>query len=910
MGTGLDLAARRKDGTEFPVEVSLSFIKTEDGVIAMGFITDITERKQAEEALAREAQEVARLGEEAKVREAFIRDVVESIRDGIVVVDREGRISAWNRSMEELSGMTAIEVRGLPILKAFPKLKAQGFAKVIERILEENEEVALGGFEHETRFRGRVTMDLKGSPLRTLTGEVIGAVFALEDATERIELERIARQSEKMAAVGTLAAGIAHEINNPIGIITSRVELMLMEARERRLKREVIKDLRVLEKHAGRVAKITQGLLSFSRQAPWKLTSVDVNQVVEEALLLVEKQLSKEGITLKKNLARDLPKIQGSANHLEQVIVNLLTNAREAMPRGGALTVSTTGHRPPSTDDRMEEDRGGRQTSASSDFGELPSGLSLRVEDSRAVVEDDMVEIQISDTGLGIPSEILPRIFDPFFTTKEQGSGLGLSVTYGIVREHGGTINVDSRPGEGSTFIIQLPIPGGSKTGVLENCSRILDRLGYEPLLELDGGKGVGRFEQEHPVVTLTDLRMPGMDGLEVLRTIRQIDPEALVILFTAFATVETAVEAVKEGAFDYIPKPFSADQLQLVIERALTQRRLLEENRRLREQLTDTYRFESIVGRSRPMVQVYDLIKKVASSEANILILGESGTGKELIARCIHANSPRAARAFVPVDCASLPEHLLESELFGHEKGAFTGAVTMRRGLFEEADGGTSFLDEVGDIPLQLQAKLLRVLQERQVRRVGGNRFIDVDVRVISATHQNLGDMVQEGRFREDLYYRLNVISLPLPPLRDRPGDIPILAYHFLRKYAAQSGKEIKGISPETLELLEAYPWAGNVRELQNVMERAVVLAEGEMVAPAELPANLRLPQKVPAAMVADHLSLKRAKRQWVEAFEREYLIALLKKHQGNISQAAKTAGVDRKTIHRLIKRYRIASA
>ena len=445
---------------------------------------------------------------------------------------------------------------------------------------------------------------------------------------------------------------------------------------------------------------------------------------------------------------------------------------------------------------------------------------------------------------------------------------------------------------------------------MLENCSRILDRLGYEPLLESDGGKGVVRFEQEHPMVTLTDLRMPGMDGLEVLRTIRRIDPDALVILFTAFATVETAVEAVKEGAFDYIPKPFSADQLQLVIERALTPRRLLEENRRLREQLTETYRFENIVGRSRPMAQVFDLIKKVAASEANILVVGESGTGKELIARCIHANSHRAARAFVPVDCASLPEHLLESELFGHEKGAFTGAIATRRGLFEEANGGTSFLDEVGDIPLPLQAKLLRVLQERQVRRVGGNRFIDVDVRVISATHQNLAEMVQQGRFREDLYYRLNVISLPLPPLRDRPGDIPLLAYHFLRKYAAQSGKEIKGISPETLELLEAYPWAGNVRELQNVMERAVVLAEAEMVAPAELPANLRLPQKVPAAMVADHLSLKKAKRQWVEAFEREYLSALLKKHQGNISQAAKTAGVDRKTIHRLIKRYRIASA
>jgi DNA-binding NtrC family response regulator len=445
---------------------------------------------------------------------------------------------------------------------------------------------------------------------------------------------------------------------------------------------------------------------------------------------------------------------------------------------------------------------------------------------------------------------------------------------------------------------------------MLENCSRILDRLGYEALLESDGGKGVVRFEQEHPVVTLTDLRMPGMDGLEVLRTIRRIDPEALVILFTAFATVETAVEAVKEGAFDYIPKPFSADQLQLVIERALTQRRLLEENRRLREQLTETYRFENIVGRSRPMAQVFDLIKKVAASEANILVVGESGTGKELIARCIHANSHRAARAFVPVDCASLPEHLLESELFGHERGAFTGAIATRRGLFEEANGGTSFLDEVGDIPLPLQAKLLRVLQERQVRRVGANRFIDVDVRVICATHQNLADMVQKEKFREDLYYRLNVISLPLPPLRDRPGDIPLLAYHFLRRYAAQSGKEVKGIAPETLELLEAYPWPGNVRELQNVIERAVVLAEGEMVTPAELPANLRLPQKVPTAMVADHLSLKKAKQQWVEAFEREYLIALLNKHQGNISQAAKTAGVDRKTIHRLLKRYRIEPA
>lgn len=292
-------------------------------------------------------------------------------------------------------------------------------------------------------------MALKGTPLRAATGEVTGAVFALEDVTERIEMERIARQSEKMAAVGTLAAGIAHEINNPIGIITSRVELMLMEARERRLEREVIKDLRVIEKHAGRVAKITQGLLSFSRQAPWKLTAVDVNQVVEESLLLVEKQLAKEGIALQKELAPDLPEIQGSANHLEQVIVNLVTNAREAMPRGGTLRFATMVHRPASSVDPMREDRDGRR---SSDFGEI----------GRVISGQAVVEIRVSDTGPGIPPGILPRIFDPFFTTKEQGSGLGLSITYGIVRDHGGAITVDSRPGAGSTFIIQFPIPGGS----------------------------------------------------------------------------------------------------------------------------------------------------------------------------------------------------------------------------------------------------------------------------------------------------------------------------------------------------------------------------------------------------------------------------------------------------------------
>ncbi|MBI3080328.1 MAG: sigma-54-dependent Fis family transcriptional regulator, partial [candidate division NC10 bacterium] len=318
---------------------------------------------------------------------------------------------------------------------------------------------------------------------------------------------------------------------------------------------------------------------------------------------------------------------------------------------------------------------------------------------------------------------------------------------------------------------------------MVETVARILTHLGHEPVTATEGGAAVELLERERPDLVLTDLRMPGMDGLEVLKEVKRIDPEAPVVLFTAHATIQTAVEAIKAGAFDYITKPFTADQLQVVIERALTQRRLQEENRRLKEQLQESYRFENIIGRSLPMLRVFEVVKKVARSEANVLIVGESGTGKELVARSIHVNSARAAKPFIPVDCASLPENLLESELFGHEKGAFTGAHMARPGLFEYGNGGTVFLDEVGDLGGNLQAKLLRVLQERQIRRVGSNKFISVDVRVISATNRDLAEGVKRGNFREDLFYRLNVISIPLPPLRDRKGDIPLIAHHYFQK-------------------------------------------------------------------------------------------------------------------------------
>jgi DNA-binding NtrC family response regulator len=369
---------------------------------------------------------------------------------------------------------------------------------------------------------------------------------------------------------------------------------------------------------------------------------------------------------------------------------------------------------------------------------------------------------------------------------------------------------------------------------MVENCARILKRAGHQCLTATDPQRALALVDSERPDLLLTDLKMPGMDGMEVLRRAHEVDPALPVILITAFASIESAVAAIKQGAFDYLPKNFSVDQLRVAVERGLRQRELQLENRNLREQLQGTLGLENLIGRSPAMAKVFELVRKAARSDANILVLGESGTGKELIARAIHANSPRASQAFVPVDCASLPEQLLESELFGHEKGAFTGAVKSKRGLMEVADRGTLFLDEIGELPVALQAKLLRVLQERQLRHVGGTALIDVDVRLVAATNRDLREAVAKGQFREELYYRVNVIAIPLPPLRERAGDLKLLAHAFLKRYG---GERVKGFDDAALQTLEGYAWPGNVRELQNVIERACALADGERVTRSDLP-------------------------------------------------------------------------
>jgi DNA-binding NtrC family response regulator len=395
----------------------------------------------------------------------------------------------------------------------------------------------------------------------------------------------------------------------------------------------------------------------------------------------------------------------------------------------------------------------------------------------------------------------------------------------------------------------------------------------------------------------LTDLRLPGMDGLELIRAIRRQNAATPIIVITAFGTVESAVEAMKAGAFDFLPKPFSLDHLMAVVHKALEVRSLRDENRTLREQLVRRYSFENIVGGSPAMQEIFATIERVAPTRATVLIAGESGTGKDLIAKAIHYHSPRRDRPFVKINCTAIPENLMESELFGYEKGAFTGAVTSKPGRFELADTGTVFLDEIGDVPPNIQVKLLRVLQEREFERLGSNRTRQIDVRVIAATNADLRAALEHGAFREDLYYRLNVVPINVPPLRERKEDIPALAEHFIRKYAAEFSSRVKGVSEEALEVLRRYHWPGNVRELENVIERSLVLCSGEMLEAADI----KLDSASRNSRASDEPLLPEG--MTLEEHERELIRKALEKAKGNKSQAARLLGLSRNAL-----RYRLS--
>jgi DNA-binding NtrC family response regulator len=431
-----------------------------------------------------------------------------------------------------------------------------------------------------------------------------------------------------------------------------------------------------------------------------------------------------------------------------------------------------------------------------------------------------------------------------------------------------------------------------------ELLGRILASRGWEVTQLADGREALERLAaQGPPDLVVSDIRMAEIGGLEVTEAFRRDAPDTPVILVTAFGNVDGAVEAIRRGAFDYVSKPYDVDAVQLTAARALEQRRLAAENDVLRRQLRDRYRLETAVGRSEAMLQVFKTAARVAASDATVLILGESGTGKELVARAIHQASPRAPGPFVPVDCGAIAEGLLESELFGHVRGAFTGAQAARRGLFEEASCGTVFLDEIGDVGAGLQARLLRTLQEGTIRRVGANEAIAVDVRVVAATNKDLEAAVKAGRFREDLFYRLNVVTIGIPPLRERREDVPLLAEHF----AAKHGRGKGAISPEARELLQAYDWPGNVRELENVVARALALNPSGVVVPADLTDRLRAPAGRPAEPVRA-LPLPPGFRPTLDELSKRYAVLVLGECGGNKTRAAELLGIDRKTLYRIL--------
>jgi DNA-binding NtrC family response regulator len=430
--------------------------------------------------------------------------------------------------------------------------------------------------------------------------------------------------------------------------------------------------------------------------------------------------------------------------------------------------------------------------------------------------------------------------------------------------------------------------------------AELLRDEGYDVETAADAFKALGKYEAFSPHVVVTDLKMPGMDGIELVKKIRASEDPAAVVVMTAFGAVESAVEAMRAGAAEYLTKPLNFDELLVVLAKVFEQQELRRETRQLRQRVRDRVAPNNIVGDSPPMQRVFEIVDQVAPSRATVLITGESGTGKELVANAIHQRSPRVNGPFIKLHCAALAESLLESELFGHERGSFTGAMARKDGRFQLADGGTLFLDEIGEISPSIQVKLLRFLQEHEFERVGGNQTIRVDVRVIAATNRNLTEEVAKGRFREDLYYRLNVVALEMPPLRDRRSDVPPLAKFFLEKYAKDNGKALDGFAPDALELLTAYDWPGNVRELENAIERAVVLTNGSLIESRQLPPNVR-PRLAPAGMPV-------IPGATMADIERYAILETLKSTGGSTSKAAEMLGISVRTIQYRLHQYNAA--
>lgn len=437
---------------------------------------------------------------------------------------------------------------------------------------------------------------------------------------------------------------------------------------------------------------------------------------------------------------------------------------------------------------------------------------------------------------------------------------------------------------------------------IRNSLSIVLREEGYRCATAPNGATAIEALKEHSFDILVTDLKMPGANGIEVLEQALNHSKDTMTIIITAHATIETAIQALRKGAADYILKPLDFDEVILRIENLLKQKNLIQENKYLREQIDQEFNFNHIIGESSAMKEVYRMVKRVSDAISNVLITGPSGTGKELVARAIHSNGPRSSKPFIALNCGAIPKDLVESELFGHKKGSFTGAISDKDGVFVAANKGTVFLDEIGEIPLNQQVNLLRVIQEREVKPIGSNKMVSFDTRILAATNKDLEQEVEQGNFREDLYYRLNVVEIPLPTLQERKEDIPLLAQHFLQKYSRELNRPVKGITGDAMGALISFEWKGQVRELENIIERSVLLGDGEFITLDDLPRSVR---ESNGDIDYDSDSLEDA----VQTFEKHHILSMLKRTDGNKAEAARLLGIDPSTLYRKMERYQVES-